>query len=126
MRPTLLSLLLSTYSHLENPSRYYTIGPTRNHRDEDPLRKSTFTPEYDAFCQLLRTVRAEAGLSQNQLAKRLDVPQAWLSKCENGQRRLDVLELWKICEAIGIAPDEFMRRLGTALNALQESRAIQR
>ena len=79
------------------------------------MRKSTFTEEYDTFCRLLRTVREEAGLSQNQLAKRLQVPQAWLSKCENGQRRMDVLELWHICEAIGIAPDEFMRRLGKAL-----------
>lgn len=82
--------------------------------------KSTFTKEYEAFCLLLRQVREEAGLSQNQLAKRLNTPQAWLSKCEHGQRRIDVLELWRICEAIGIAPEEFMRRFGEVLGKVEE------
>jgi transcriptional regulator with XRE-family HTH domain len=82
------------------------------------LNKSTFTPEYDAFCLLLRQVREEAGISQNQLAKRIGVPQAWLSKCEHGQRRMDVLELWRLCEAVGIAPEEFMRRLGEVLHRM--------
>ena len=85
------------------------------------MRKSTFTNEYDAFCQLLRQVREEAGISQNKLAKRLDTPQAWLSKCEHGQRRVDVLELWQICEAIGIAPEEFMRRLRMVLDGTNAS-----
>ncbi len=82
------------------------------------MNKSTFTPEYDAFCLLLRQVREEAGISQNQLAKRIGVPQAWLSKCEHGQRRMDVLELWRLCEAVGIAPEEFMRRLGEVLHRM--------
>jgi len=85
------------------------------------LRKSTFTTEYDAFCHLLRQVRDEAGISQNKLAQRLNTPQAWLSKCEHGQRRVDVLELMQICEGIGIAPEEFMRRLGDVLKELQIS-----
>lgn len=84
------------------------------------MLKSTFTKEYEAFCLLLRQVREEAGLSQNQLAKRLNTPQAWLSKCEHGQRRIDVLELWRICEAIGIAPEEFMRRFGEVLEKVED------
>lgn len=83
------------------------------------MPKSTFTTEYDAFCRLLRQVREEAGLSQNLAAKRMGVPQAWLSKCEHGQRRMDVLELWRVCEVVGIAPEEFMRRLGEALRELK-------
>jgi transcriptional regulator with XRE-family HTH domain len=81
------------------------------------VRKSTFSPEYDLFCSLLRQVRMEAGLSQRQLALRLNVPQAWLSKCESGQRRLDVLELMRICEAIGVSADSFVARLQLALEA---------
>ena len=79
------------------------------------MRKSLFSKEYDTFCILLRQVRDEAGMSQNQLAKRLDVPQGWLSKCEHGQRRMDVLELFRICKELGIQPEEFMRRLTDAL-----------
>ncbi len=82
------------------------------------MRKSTFTPEYDVFCRLLRQIREEMGVSQNQLAKRLEVPQGWLSKCENGQRRMDVLELWTICEELGVAPEQFMARLRQVLSEL--------
>lgn len=87
------------------------------------MQKSLFSEEYDAFCRLLRQVREEAGISQNQLAKRMDTPQAWLSKVENGHRRVDVVELWRICQAIGIEPDEFMRRLTSVLKK-QDSNAI--
>ena len=82
------------------------------------MKKSLFSDEYEAFCRLLRHVRAEADISQNQLAKRLEVPQAWLSKVEGGQRRLDILELLRICEEIGIEPEEFIARLRDVLRSL--------
>lgn len=82
------------------------------------MKKSLFSNEYEALCGLLRQVREEAGISQNLLAKRLDVPQAWLSKVENGHRRLDVLELMRLCEEIGIAPEVFVTRLRGILQTL--------
>jgi transcriptional regulator with XRE-family HTH domain len=81
------------------------------------VKKSLFSEEYETFCRLLRLVREEAGISQNQLAKRLEVPQAWLSKVENGHRRLDILELLQIIEEIGIQPGEFVERLGSVLRS---------
>ena len=45
-----------------------------------------------AFLRLLRRVRIEAKLTQAQLAKILGVTQARVSKYEQGERRIDILE----------------------------------
>jgi transcriptional regulator with XRE-family HTH domain len=63
---------------------------------ETRLRRKT------ALLALLREVRREAGLRQTDLAKKLDKPQSYVSKYESGERRLDLLELEQVCQAIGI------------------------
>lgn len=61
--------------------------------------------------RLLRQIRIEAGLRQADLAKKLGQPQSFVSKYESGERRLDVLELRKLCRALGSSLEEFARRL---------------
>jgi len=41
----------------------------------------------------LRQARKEAGLTQVEVAARLGKPQSFVSKCESGERRVDVVEL---------------------------------
>lgn len=61
------------------------------------MKKSTHTPEYAALLGLVLDLRSKAGLSQRDLAKRLEVPPSWVAKVECGERRLDVVELcWLI------------------------------
>ena len=60
---------------------------------------------------LLRQVRADAGLTQGEVAERLEKPQSFVSKYETGERRLDILELRQVCEALGIALPDFIARL---------------
>jgi transcriptional regulator with XRE-family HTH domain len=62
------------------------------------------------FLQLLRRVRIEAKLSQAELAKALGVTQARISKYEQGERRIDMLELKRICDAIKLPLVEFSKR----------------
>ena len=50
-------------------------------------------PEYRRFLARLRAAREHAGLTQVQVSKRLKVPQSFVSKCESGERRVDVVEL---------------------------------
>jgi transcriptional regulator with XRE-family HTH domain len=54
---------------------------------------TTRRPEYRRFLARLRAAREGARLTQVQVAKRLRVPQSFVSKCESGERRVDVVEL---------------------------------
>ncbi len=56
--------------------------------------------EYIALRLLLRSLRKEAGVSQTELATRLGVPQSFVSKVESGERRIDIVELRRICVAL--------------------------
>ena len=56
--------------------------------------------EYVALRSLLRAIRKEAGVSQTELATRLGVPQSFVSKVESGERRIDIVELRRICAAL--------------------------
>jgi transcriptional regulator with XRE-family HTH domain len=66
---------------------------------------------YSRFRQLLLTERAKAGLTQRQLASRLQRPQSFVPKYETGERRLDVIEFAEVARALGIDPIRFLRRL---------------
>lgn len=59
---------------------------------------------------LLRQVRLEAGLRQVDVASKLRKPQSFVSNYESGERRLDLLELQALCEALGIGLDVFVKR----------------
>ena len=59
---------------------------------------------------LLRRVRIEAKLTQTQLAKILGVTQGRISKYEQVERRIDMLELKTICDAIKLPLTEFAKR----------------
>jgi len=48
----------------------------------------------------MRELRTKAGLRQEDLAELIGEPQSFVSKYESGERRLDVLELRHICNAI--------------------------
>jgi transcriptional regulator with XRE-family HTH domain len=64
---------------------------------------------------LLRSIRTEAKLTQTEVAKRLGQPQSFVSKYESGERRLDLIELRAVCQAIGIPLADFIKRLERVL-----------
>jgi ribosome-binding protein aMBF1 (putative translation factor) len=80
-----------------------------------PVQKSIHSDQYKRFLALLRELRIGAGLTQAELAARLQRDQTLISKIETGERRLDILELREICQAIGISLEKFIRRLEKAL-----------
>ncbi|WP_199720592.1 helix-turn-helix domain-containing protein [Stagnimonas aquatica] len=60
---------------------------------------------------LLKSVRLETGLTQMEMAARLrSRPQSYVSKSESGERKIDLVELEEICEAIGVDLLDFVRR----------------
>ena len=54
---------------------------------------STRSTAYRHLLQKLRAARRQAGLSQAEVARAIRRPQSYVSKCETGERRLDVFEL---------------------------------
>lgn len=56
------------------------------------------TKEYGIIIEKLRQARLDSGLTQTQVAKKLKRPQSYVSKCEAGEQRVDVLELKKFAE----------------------------
>lgn len=79
------------------------------------MQKSIHTHEYERFLSLLRAERRKAGLSQHELGKLLDMSQSDISKWERGERRIDVIELWQWCGALGISLRLFSDRLERAI-----------
>jgi transcriptional regulator with XRE-family HTH domain len=60
---------------------------------------------------LLTDARKKAAISQGELARRLGRPQSFVSKYERGERRLDVVELKAVADALGIDAIKLLRRL---------------
>lgn len=72
------------------------------------MTKTLRTPEHVYLCQRLRQVRLDAGLTQADLAERLDKPQSFVAKVETQERRLDVVEFAKwmaACDGLGVVPE---------------------
>jgi transcriptional regulator with XRE-family HTH domain len=77
-------------------------------------RKSIYSPGYEKVLGLLRETRLEAGLTQAQLCERLARPRNYVSKCESGERRVDVLEWAEFLAACEADPLTFLVRLAQA------------
>lgn len=52
-----------------------------------------YSPRYQRFLEKLRQARLDAGLSQVEVSLKLNKPQSYVSKCELGERRVDIIEL---------------------------------
>ncbi len=72
------------------------------------MRKSIHTREYRILRDLLVDVRRRAGLTQASLGHRLPFEQPGISKIERGERRIDIVELKRICEGVGMTLGQFV------------------
>ena len=76
-----------------------------------PPGKTVFSARYSVVLQLLRQARLDAKLTQAQAAERLGRPQSFISKCESGERRIDVVELLDLCRVYKCDPRSMIERL---------------
>lgn len=100
------------------------------------MQKSVYTKEYRLLLDRLCQARLDSGLSQQQLVERLPLHafqnesskmeserrshklQRYISRCESGERRLDVLECYYFCTALGIDFVELMQSLAEQWDTL--------
>ena len=71
--------------------------------------------ELKVLGEVLTRVREREGLKQSEVAERLGLPASYLSKVESGTRRLDVIELIQIAEAMDVEAAELIREVQKAL-----------
>ena len=73
--------------------------------------KAKLADELVVLGNVLVRARERAGLKQSEVAARLALPASYLSKVENGTRRLDVIEFIQIAQAMNSDPAEIIREL---------------
>jgi transcriptional regulator with XRE-family HTH domain len=77
-------------------------------------RSSRKQRERQILLDLLRDLRKQSDLTQDQLAKAIGAKQAFVSKYETGERRLDFLDLIAICETLDLSIVKFAERFESA------------
>ena len=79
------------------------------------MEKSLFSKDYAVFLDHLRAVREKAGLTQAQVGAKLKQTQSFVSKCERGERRIDIVELRAFCCALAVKLVDFTASFEKAL-----------
>ena len=79
------------------------------------MPKTIFTGANRIVVGILREARLAAGLTQADLAKRLDRDQSHVSLIEGSQRRIDIVEFHRLAQAIGADPVELFARISAGL-----------
>lgn len=73
------------------------------------MKQSLQSTRHADLANVLRAYREAAGLSQSELAAKIDEPQSFVSKYEGGVRRLDLVELEQVAVALGVTLTELVR-----------------
>ena len=82
-------------------------------------RASRKQREKKVLLQVLRELRKQRNLTQDQLAKSMGVKQAFVSKYETGERRLDFIDLIAICDVLGVSIVKFAERFEASRKAFK-------
>ena len=83
------------------------INPISAH----PVKKSIYSDKSTKLQELLVKARTDAGLTQQELAKKLGKHQSFVAKYEGGERRLDMVEFIEICQVIGVDATKLITRI---------------
>ena len=75
------------------------------------MKEYLYKIRYNCFCKVLKKERKCQHVSQVELAKKLGIPQSFISKTEIGERRLDIIELLEYCDAMGLTLTDFVFRM---------------
>lgn len=72
------------------------------------------TPDYSVIGRRIKTVRLEHNLKQEELADKLDVSIAFLSRIERGNSKISLKRLTQIAELLDISPGYLITGSNTA------------
>ena len=75
------------------------------------MRDTLRSPRQIKLRKLLRDLREKGGLTQADVAARLERPQSFVAKYEGGERRLSAIEFIDVVRALDLDPSAAMRQL---------------
>lgn len=86
------------------------------------MNKTIYSGLSRVFCEHIRELRENAGLTQRDLAKAIGREHAMIARIELGERRVDLIEAYQIFQVLGVDPEKeaaaLMRKFGRAAKSL--------
>lgn len=79
-------------------------------------KRNPFDKRREILRNLLADARKSKKITQAQLAKQLQKPQSFVSKYENGDRLIDLIETHQICQALNYSFGELTTGFETVIN----------
>ncbi|WP_200551552.1 helix-turn-helix domain-containing protein [Kosakonia sp. LAM2021] len=73
---------------------------------------SVYAQGYRRVITALKKARKTRGITQAKLAEAPGRPQSFITKIEQGERRLDVVEFVHLARLVGLEPEEIMKGIG--------------
>lgn len=73
------------------------------------MTKALHTDGYERFKERLKEAREQSGLTQTEVAKKLGLPQSYVSKIESGEQRVDAVELERLAKIYGKSVNYFLK-----------------
>ena len=70
--------------------------------------KTIYSDDYIGIITSLRAMRLKKNIKQEDLANRLGVQKSFVSKVENRERRLDVIEFLSWIDALGVSVEDIV------------------
>lgn len=75
------------------------------------VKNGSEAKDRERIASSLRELRVAQGLRQTDVAQALGEPQSYVSRYESSEQRLDLVDLRKICSALGISLLDFIRKV---------------
>lgn len=72
---------------------------------------------YEAAIRALVAARRRSGLSQRDLAEAIGKPRSFVSKVENRERRLDIVEFVAVARGLGLDPGSLIVEIAEGMPA---------
>ena len=85
------------------------------------MEGSVYTRDYLVFLAVLRKAREDAGLTQRQLALKLDKSYSYVAKLETGYSRMDIYQIRCYLQAVGMPFLQFMQAYEAAFQEGESS-----
>lgn len=82
------------------------------------MNRFLHSPKHELLRELLINQRKKEGLTQKNLAEKLNKPQSYVSKYEIGEKNIDVIEFINIAKSLNTDPSILLHDLQNLLDAI--------